>query len=302
MPSDTRPPWLDELLDRVDDEMVLRGFTRQTRRLYRAHVRRFYASRGSARLGASSEEVRSWLLHLLHSGYSHSYANQALSALRFAQRALSGEALALASLPRPKRKKQLPKVLGAAEVRRFLDALRHPKHRAIAFVLYSTGVRVSECARLRVGDIDSERGLIHIRQGKGRKDRYVMLSPVLLEVLREYARVERPHDWLFPAGHRRDRHVTVRTIQRFTRQAAERAGLSKRVTPHTLRHSFATHLMEAGTDLRYIQELLGHSRPSTTAIYTHVARRHIGGVASPVDRLFGAKGPRQVADPPISDR
>ena len=170
-------------------------------------------------------------------------------------------------------KKTLPKVLAESEVKRFLAALESPKHRAIAFVLYSGGLRVSEAARLKVTDIDSERGQIHVRQGKGRKDRYVMLSPVVLEVLREYARVERPHDWIFPAGHQRDRHITSRAIQRQVTRAAQRAGIEKRVTPHILRNSFATHLLEAGTDLRYIQELLGHTRISTTVIYTHVARR-----------------------------
>lgn len=273
----------------MDEEMQLRGFTRQTRRLYLAHVRRFHERPGAASQTevATSDEVRRWILDLLQAGKSHSYANQALSALRFLYKAVLTHHLKLESVPRPRRKKQLPRVLSPPEVRRFLSALPSPKYRAIAFLLYSTGIRVGECARLKVADVDGDRGVIHVRQGKGRKDRYVMLSPVLRGVLREYYRVERPHDWLFPAVHRRDRHITVRTIQRQVGAAAERAGLTKRVTPHMLRHSFATHLMEGGTDLRYIQELLGHTRPSTTAIYTRVARRHIQHVQSPVDRLFG---------------
>lgn len=279
---------VEALLVRMDEEMQLRGFTRQTRRLYLAHVRRFHArSDADAQTDmATSEDVRKWILGLLQAGKSHSYANQALSALRFLYRAVLAHPLELEGVPRPRRKKQLPKVLSPSEVRRFLQALPSPKHRAIAFVLYSTGLRVAECSRLKVSDIDGERGVIHVRQGKGRKDRYVMLSPVLRDVLREYYRIERPHDWLFPAGHRRDRHITVRTIQRQVTAAAKRAGIDKHVTPHMLRHSFATHLMEGGTDLRYIQELLGHTRPSTTAIYTKVARRHIQQVQSPVDRLF----------------
>lgn len=277
------------LLARMDEEMRLRGFTRQTRRLYLAHVRRFHTRSVSDDAGApaTSQDVRRWLLSLLDDGRSHSYANQALSALRFLYGSVLGHPLELAGLPRPRRKKSLPKVLSPVEVRRFLEALPTPKYRAIAFVLYSTGLRVSECARLKVADVDGSRRVIHVRQGKGRKDRYVMLSPVLLEVLRQYFRVERPHDWLFPSGHRRDRHVTVRTIQRQVAAAARRAGIGKHVTPHMLRHSFATHLMEAGTDLRFIQELLGHARPGTTAIYTKVARRHVRDVQSPVDRLFG---------------
>lgn len=146
---------------------------------------------------------------------------------------------------------------------------------------------MSEAARLKIADIDSERGQIHVRQGKGRKDRYVMLSPVVLGVLREFVRVDRPYDWLFSAGHRRDRHITTRAIQREVKLAAKRAGIEKRVTPHVLRHSFATHLLEAGTDLRYIQELLGHTKISTTVIYTHVARREARKIKSPIDRLFG---------------
>jgi site-specific recombinase XerD len=284
--------WLQDLLQEMDEEMVLRGFTRETRRLYLAHVRRFYESRGRREvegedhLVAGNQEVREWLLHLLRTGLSHSYANQALSALRFLHRSVLGAPGTVAGVPRAKRKKTLPKVLSGEEVKRFLNALKRPKYRAIAFVLYSGGLRVSEAARLKVTDVDSDRSQIHVRQGKGRKDRYVMLSDVVLGVLREYVRVERPHDWLFPAGHRRDRHITTRAIQEEVSLAAKRAGIKKRVTPHMLRHSFATHLLEAGTDLRYIQELLGHSKISTTVNYTHVARRDARRIISPIDRLF----------------
>ncbi len=280
------PPWLRSLLKRMDEEMVLRGFTRETRRLYLAHVRRFYEGRGRPDPVAQSDDVRRWLLHLLQSGRSHSYANQAVSALRFVHCHVLDVPAPVAKIPRPKRKISLPKVLSESEVKRFLAALKSPKHRAIAFVLYSGGLRVSEAARLKVKDIDAERGQIHVRQGKGRKDRYVMLSPVTLEVLREYVRVERPYDWLFPAGHRRDRHITSRAIQNQVTCAAQRAGLEKRVTPHLLRHTFATHLLEAGTDLRYIQELLVHTKISTTVIYTHVARRQAHKISSPIDKLF----------------
>ena len=337
------PPWLQDLLKRTDEEMVLRGFTRETRRLYLAHIRRFYEhrivegtegkslpprgsgpaslnpspnARPSVRTGtkklptdprpdpeaapplpfdpvADGPEVRQWLLYLLRSGHSHAYTNQALSAIRFLHRRVLLAPAPVANIPRAKPKKGLPKVLSQAEIKVFLDALKSPKHRAIAMVLYSGGLRVSEAASLKVSDIDSDRGQIHIRQGKGRKDRYVMLSPVVLNVLREYARVERPHDWLFPAGHRRDRHITSRTIQQQVSKAAKAAGIEKRVTPHMLRHSFATHLLEAGTDLRYIQELLGHSKISTTVIYTHVAKREARTIASPIDRLYRGEGDRE---------
>lgn len=289
-----QPSWLQDLLCRMDEEMVLRGFTRETRRVYKAHVRRFYLSgllSGRAEAGdtppeVTDRDVREWLLGLIRNGSSYSASNQALSALRFLHLKVLGAPAPVARVPRAKKKKALPVVLSESEVKRFLDALGHPKYRAISFVLYSGGLRVSEAARLKVSDIDAERRQIHVRQGKGRKDRYVMLSPVVLNALREYVRVERPYHWLFPAGHRRDRHITTRTIQEQVKRAARRAGIEKRVTPHVLRHSFATHLLEAGTDLRYIQELLGHTKISTTVIYTHVARKEARKIASPIDRLF----------------
>jgi site-specific recombinase XerD len=174
-------------------------------------------------------------------------------------------------------------------VRRFLDELGSPKHRAIAFILYSAGLRVGEAARLQVEDVDSERGRIHVRRGKGGKDRYAILSSVVLAVLREYVRVDRPVHWLFPGGHRPDRHITTRSIQRQVSRAGKRAGIQKRVTPQMLRHSFAAHLLEGGTDLKSIQELLGHEKIPTTVIYTHMAQRNLRKVKSPIDRLFEDK-------------
>ncbi len=168
---------------------------------------------------------------------------------------------------------------------RLLDAVANPKHKTILMLAYSAGLRVGEVVRLKVEDIDSERMLIHVRQGKGRKDRYVMLSRVALEMLRAYWRVERPPKWLFP-GARRDRHIHERSIQRVVQRARTKAGIRKRVTVHTLRHSFATHLLESGTDLRVIQELLGHKRSKTTEIYTRVSQRTLASVQSPLDTLM----------------
>lgn len=286
MPSAEVPKWLGRLLSDLDEEMELRGLTAQTRRTYRAHVRRFYQGRAAGEELTSDREVRDWVLHLLRSGRSASYANQALSALRFLHRCVLDEPGPVARIPGPKRKKLLPKVLAQADLRRFFDALESPRAKAMVFTMYATGLRVSEVARLRVTDIDSAREQILVRQAKGRKDRYVMLSPMLLEVLRDYVRIERPHHWLFPAGHRRDRHVTPRTIQRIVTEAAARAKIGKRVTPHMLRHSFATHLLEAGTDIRYIQKLLGHSKISTTVIYTHVTKDRAPVIRSPLDQLL----------------
>ncbi len=295
--------------------MALRGLALTTRKTYRAHVRRFYQSRKEVAVIASDQEIRAWILALLEDGRSESYANQALSAIRFLFRHVLDEPTPVAHIPGPKRKKKLPKVIGRRNLKRFFEALPSLKARAMVFTMYATGLRVSEVTKLRVQDIDSERGQIFVRQAKGKKDRYVMLSPVLLEILREYARQERPHGWLFPAGHRRDRHVTSRTVQRIVSDAAERAGIRRRITPHMLRHSFATHLLEAGTDIRYIQKLLGHQKISTTVIYTHVMKDRAPVIQSPLDRLLdeseqdaeddwedGGEAPRPKADQRRRDR
>lgn len=186
--------------------------------------------------------------------------------------------------PHPRKQRQLPSVLAPSEVKALLSSLRNLKHRALVMLAYSAGLRVSELVRLRPGDLDRARRLLHVRGGKGRKDRYTLLSPVAAEAVGLYVDAYRPAGWLFPgtqAGH----HLSTRSVQKLLARAARQTGISKRLTPHTLRHSFATHLLEAGTDLRYIQELLGHASSRTTDSYTHVTSRDLARIRSPLDAL-----------------
>ncbi len=188
-------------------------------------------------------------------------------------------------LSRPKKQKKLPTVLSSEEVSKILNELKNEKHQAIMYLIYSSGLRIGEAINLRVTDIDSQRMLIRVRQGKGRKDRYTVLSQVALEVLRKYSKKYRPFDWLFPGGDIGS-HISERTVQKIFERAKESAGIKKEATVHTLRHSFATHLLEGGTDLRFIQELLGHSSSKTTEIYTHVTERSVRSIQSPLDRFL----------------
>ena len=215
---------------------------------------------------------------------SWSYYNQNLQALRFLYNVTLGRDWVLKHIVCPKRPKRLPVVLSGEELVRFFAAISSLKHRASLMTAYAAGLRVSEVAALRVEDIDSRRMVIHVREGKGSKDRYVMLSPKLLGLLRAYWKAARPRLWLFPGGNA-DRPITPSAVRKACQRAREAAGLGKHVTVHTLRHSFATHLLEAGTDLRTIQVLLGHHSPRTTAVYTHVSPAAVRATVSPLDRL-----------------
>jgi integrase/recombinase XerD len=197
----------------------------------------------------------------------------------------------IAQIPFPRQERKLPVVLSPDEVRAVLAAKSNLKHRAILTTLYATGLRVSEVTDLLLTDIDSARNLIHVRQGKGRKARVVMLSPGLLSLLRQYWQAYRPAHWLFP-GDDPDQPISRYTVYLICKQAGEQAGLAKTVTPHVLRHSFATHLLEAGTDLRTIQLLLGHSSLRTTSLYVHVSTLALRSTASPLDLLR----PQQAAE------
>ncbi|MDI6891018.1 MAG: tyrosine-type recombinase/integrase [Thermodesulfovibrionales bacterium] len=170
-----------------------------------------------------------------------------------------------------------------------LSSVENIKHKAILMLVYSAGLRVGEVVKLKPEDIDSKRMLIHIKEPKGRKDRYTMLSETALEVLRQYWKAYKPQKWLFE-GARTDRYISIRTVQKILEHACKKADIKKEITVHTLRHSFATHLLEGGTDLRYIQEILGHAHSKTTEIYTHVSTKNISKIKSPLDTLKLNKG------------
>lgn len=179
-------------------------------------------------------------------------------------------------------------VLNQNEVFNILNALNNYKHKAVLYLTYSAGLRVSEVVQLMVEDIDSKRMLVHVRQGKGRKDRYTILSREALKILKIYKRKYNPKKWLF-YGRDKDKHLSERSVQKIFKKACKKADIKKEVSVHALRHSFATHLLEAGTDLRYIQELLGHKSTNTTQIYTHVSRKDVKRIISPLDQLVNKK-------------
>jgi len=216
--------------------------------------------------------------------------SQRLAALRFFYIQVLKQGWSVAETPYPKKVLHLPQVLSQQEVARLIEAASNPFHRILLMTMYATGGRRAEVAHLTLDDIDSQRMVIHIRGGKGRKDRDVMLSPALLEALRAYWRGldRKPPHWLFPGGFRRtcDRPIDTKVLWWACVLAAKRAGLAdKHVHPHTLRHCFATHLLEAGADLRTIQMLLGHRDLEETTIYLHLSQRHLGATASPLDAL-----------------
>jgi integrase/recombinase XerD len=270
---------------RMIEDMTLRNFAPQTIQSYLWCIARFarYFNASPEHLGP--EHVRTYLLYIVQERrVSLSNYKQVRSALRFLYRVTLGRDDVPQGIPPVKQPRVLPVVLSPDEVVRFFAAIRNIKHRAILMTAYAGGLRVSEVASLKVTDIDSQRMVIHVRRGKGQKDRYVMLSPRLLEMLRSYWKAVRPRDFLFP-GANLDRPITTASIQKVCQRARKAAGMGKNITAHTLRHSFATHLLEAGTDLRTIQVLMGHNSFSTTARYVHVATASLPSVKSPFDRL-----------------
>jgi integrase/recombinase XerD len=289
------------LRKRMIDEMELRNFSAKTVGMYVGNVARFARYFGKSPDLLGPEHVRKYLLHLVQEKKrSWGTYKVALAALRYFYRwVVKGpEVVEDIRCPRPERR--LPVVLSFDEVRRFFAAIPSFKYRMILMTAYSAGLRISEVVNLQVSDIDSQRMVIRIRQAKRNKDRYTMLSPVLLQMLRHWWVAARPTSYLYPSRSP-DRPSRVTTIQDACKEAEENAGLDKTVRPHTLRHSFATHLLEAGTDLRVIQELLGHSSPRTTAIYTHVSTKLISQTKSPLDLLHQEGAGQSLPAPPSKD-
>jgi site-specific recombinase XerD len=286
---------ISPLRQRLIDDLAIRRLGPKTRHEYIRRVKGFADFLGRSPAKATAEDVDRYQLRLASIGATVSTVNATASALRFFFKVTlkrSDLADEVVSVREPRR---LPVVLSPEEVGRLLAATTNLKQKAALSLTYATGLRASEVISLKLTDIDRDRMVIRVEQGKGKKDRYVILSPNLLELLREWWRVARKkgwmppgQPWLFPGY--RGQHISARHLHRLVRMAAARAGITKRVGVHTLRHSFATHLLEQKTDIRVIQVLLGHKKLDTTALYTRVAISAIGEVTSPLDLLLKMPG------------
>jgi len=275
---------MSPLRRRMIEDMTIRKLAPKTQHDYVQRVKNFAAFLGRSPDMASFEDVRRYQLHLAASGVGVPTINQTVSTLRFFFRVTLRRYDIVEHAHFIHEPRKLPVVLSPEEVARLLNAASGLRYKLALSVAYGAGLRAAEVISLKVCDIDSTRMIIRAEQGKGRKDRYVMLSPSLLELLRAWWRAARPRGWLFP-GRNPVQPMTTRQLNRACHAAAEAAGIEKNVSPHTLRHSFATHLLEQGVDIRVIQTLLGHAKLDTTALYTRVANTTIRAVTSPLDRL-----------------
>jgi integrase/recombinase XerD len=283
---------MTKLRQRMLEELQRRNYSPQTIRLYVRHVANFaqHFHRPPDQLGA--EDIREYQLFLIRQKkLAWSSYNQIVSALRFFYTQVVKQAFLLSEIPFSKHPQQLPLILSREEVAQLLRAPSHLKSRALLMTIYAAGLRRSEAAHLRLSDIDSQRMTITVHEGKGQRDRVVMLSPVLLETLRQYWRYDHPQHWLFP-GATPGQPISGNDVSMVFHHAVRRAGITKKVSVHSLRHSFATHLLEAGTDLRTIQMLLGHRNLKTTARYLHVSQQQLQVTASPLDCLNLTREPR----------
>jgi site-specific recombinase XerD len=279
---------MTQLRERMRQDLCIRNLSPRTQECYLWHVERFAKHFGRSPAVLGPEEVRQYQIHVVEEKRaSWSWFNQAVCALRFFYGVTLGKDWALERIPHGKKEKKLPAVLSRDEVRRLLKAVGNRKHRLMLTTIYAAGLRLGEAIKLRVGDIDSDRMVLHIHQAKGHKDRLVPLSPRLLEQLREYWLAYRPRSFVFP-GATIDTSLHPTAVQKAFQRALLVASIRKPASVHTLRHSYATHLLEAGTDLRTIQLWLGHASLNTTAVYLHVSVGAAEGGASPLDATIGS--------------
>jgi integrase/recombinase XerD len=275
---------MSPLRRRMIEDMTIRKLAPKTQHDYVQRVKNFAAFLGRSPDTATFEDVRRYQLHLASSGVGVPTINQTVSTLRFFFRVTLRRHEIVEHTHVIHEPRKLPVVLSVEEVARLLDAAPGLKYKAALSVAYGAGLRAAEVVSLKISDIDSKRMIIRVDQGKGGKDRYVMLSPHLLDLLRIWWKAARPRGWLFP-GRAPAQPMTTRQLNRACHAAAQMAEINKRVSPHTLRHSFATHLLEQKVDVRIVQVLLGHSKLDTTALYTHVATKTIGEVMSPLEHI-----------------
>lgn len=277
---------MGQLRDRMEQDLILRGLRPTTRRNYLLYAKKFAAFFRRSPEDMGEPEIRQFLLyHIDVQKRSYDTYRQILAALKFLYTVTLQRPWEVEPIPFPKhRQRKLPAVLSADELAALFDAIESAKYRAVLITCYAAGLRIGEACSLRVGDIDSRRMVLHLRDGKGGKERFTLLSPRLLAVLRRYWCLEKPTDWPFP-GAEPDRPLSPDAVRQVFRKACAQASLSKSCTPHSLRHSFATHLLDAGTDLVLIQTLLGHHSIRTTARYTHVSTERIQKATSPLEQL-----------------
>jgi site-specific recombinase XerD len=280
---------MGKLQEQMKADLTLKGYSEHTHRDYLRYLRKFakHFMRSPAEMG--EEEIRAFLLHLVEEHKADPYLQKAyLSALKFFYRTTLGRPEVVANISNPKLPKRMPVVLSGQEVLAVFEAIPYIKHKAMIATSYGAGLRIAEVCSLRKTDIDSQRMRILVH-GKGKKDRYSLLSPMILELLREYYRKVRPKgEWLFP-GQNPKRHLTTNAIHRAFKKAVKKAGIKKKVSMHSLRHSFATHLLENGTNLRFVQALLGHASIRNTMRYTHVSNAALAQIESPWDQLLKAQ-------------
>lgn len=276
---------MSQLRERMMQDLRIRNRSPHTERMYVDHVDRFFKHVGKTPNQVGPEDIRAYQVYLVEEKkVSPAVLTQAVCALRFFYKITLRKDWPIEFIPHPKRPKKLPVVLSREEMARLIKAVTNLKHRTIVMTVYSAGLRVSEVIALQLSDIDSQRMVICVRQGKGQKDRLVPLSPVLLKQLREYWLKYRPKHWLFP-GQLPDRSLNRSSVERVVKLARNTARLKKKISVHSLRHAFATHLLEAGHDIRTIQILLGHTSLRSTQVYTHVASKAIQSTQSPLDLL-----------------
>ncbi len=287
---------MSELRKKMIREMQLRNFAKSTHVAYLRAVEKIAAHYKKSPDKLSEKEIYDYLLHIKET-LKYSTCNVAISGLKF----FYNETLDNSFCFKPPRKKgqmKLPAILSPNEVRRIINSTNNPKHRVLLMTTYSAGLRVGEVVNLRQEHIDSDRGMIRVEQGKGNKDRYSLLSQNLLEELRSYWKIYRPKTWLF-TGKNPDIPMPKGTARRVYNKAKKNAGIKKPGSIHSLRHAFATHLLEAGYDIRKIQVLMGHKSLSTTSIYLHVTRKGLSSIKSPldmIDKSFDIKCPWEVTD------
>jgi len=280
---------MEKLIEKMQQDLLIQSYSPRTIEAYLWHVKQFtqFYSQNLDKLG--EEEIRKYLYHIKTvRHYSSSNLSQAFSAIKFLYRETLKMPLELKTLKGPRHAHKLPVVLSGKEIKQIFAAVENTKHRLVLMTAYSAGLRLSEVTHLKVSDIDSSRMLIRVEQGKGKKDRYTLLSKLLLDRLRDYWRLYRPPLWLFP-GSAPDKPIADTSIQKVFQRARHKAGIRKPASVHTLRHSFATHLLEQGVDIFTIKELLGHSTIMTTLQYLHLQQNKRSTIVNPIDRLLEEK-------------